>query len=240
MAQKSSANSLQKSMVADSWPRPTIEVGDGRGQESAAVDSVSQLPHSLPDGVVPLSPQPESPTTPGCAPHEGIAGSSKVVDVNNPYHMHELHFLGVRGNPVVVILSLIVTWVVVLVAILQSDLFFSNAADAKRWITSTFTWFFIGAQNTWVFFIVYIWLNSPYYYLKLGPSDSKPDYDTVTWFIMMFGTAGTGTGLVYYGVGEAIFHLGYNRYSSRGYLTYDQISQEAMNLTYYHWGIHAW
>lgn len=59
-------------------------------------------------------------------------------------------------------------------------------------------------------------------------------------FMMMFGMAGTGTGLIYYGVGEPIYHLGYNRYLARGYLSYDQISQEAINLSYYHWGIHAW
>jgi len=28
---------------------------------------------------------------------------------------------------------------------------------------------------------------------------------------MMFGTAGTGTGLIFYGIGEPIYHLGYNR-----------------------------
>jgi len=206
--------------------------------------------------VVPATPQPQaatptSPGTPGLQPaaaREGLTGSSKSTNVQNPYHMHEVSFMGVCGNPIVVMLSLVVTWVVVLVAILQSDLFFNNAADAKRWITSTFTWFFIGvcvcvcvcvsvsvsvsvcerecvcvcvcvvsvrarapagtcvllracsastkhgadhemttparwvgAQNIWVFFIVYIWLNPPYYYLKLGPVNSTPDYDTVTW-----------------------------------------------------------
>ena len=65
--------------------------------------------------------------------HEGITGDvSGVKNVQNPYHMHEVHFVGIRGNPVVVALSLIITWSVVLAAVLEPTSFFDNAADAKR------------------------------------------------------------------------------------------------------------
>ena len=58
--------------------------------------------------------------------------------------------------------------------------------------------------------------------------------------LMIRVCTGAGTGLIFYGVGEPIYHLSYNRFLSRGYMTYDQISQEAINLAYFHWGIHAW
>jgi choline-glycine betaine transporter len=58
--------------------------------------------------------------------------------------------------------------------------------------------------------------------------------------MMMFMSAGAGTGLIYYGVGEPIYHLSYNRYVSTGNMNYNELSQQAMNLTYYHWGVHAW
>ncbi len=45
------------------------------------------------------------------------------------------------------------------------------------------------------------------------------------------------TGLIYYGVGEPIYHLSYNRFVAKGTMTYNEISQEAMNLCYYHWGV---
>ena len=65
---------------------------------------------------------------------EGITGDqSGVEDLQNQYHMHEVHFAGIRGNPVVVALSLAVTWSVVLAAVLEPNSFFDNAADAKRW-----------------------------------------------------------------------------------------------------------
>lgn len=98
----------------------------------------------------------------------------------------------------------------------------------------------MGGQNVWMFFIAYIYLTPAYRSLKFGKDDDIPEYNTVTWFVMMFGTAGSGTGLIFYGVGEPIYHLGYNRYLSRGYMSYDEVSQEAINLAFYHWGIHAW
>jgi choline-glycine betaine transporter len=30
----------------------------------------------------------------------------------------------------------------------------TQAAESKRWLTSRFTWFYIAAQNVWVFFII--------------------------------------------------------------------------------------
>ena len=65
--------------------------------------------------------------------HEGIAdGRSGVEHLQNPYHMHEVHFGNIRGNPVVVALSLAVTWSVVLAAVVRPNSLFDNAADAKR------------------------------------------------------------------------------------------------------------
>ena len=65
-------------------------------------------------------------------------------------------------------------------------------------------------------------------------------FSQISWFMMMFMSAGAGTGLIYYGVGEPIYHLSYNRYVSTGNMNYNELSQQAMNLTYYHWGVHAW
>eukprot|EP00802_Teleaulax_amphioxeia_P003302 Tamp_03305.p1 GENE.Tamp_03305~~Tamp_03305.p1 ORF type:complete len:794 (+),score=136.84 Tamp_03305:747-3128(+) len=148
--------------------------------------------------------------------------------------------MGFRVNPVVFLVSMISVWAVVITAVAQPDKFFDSATESKRWITAKFTWLFIGAQNTWVLFIAYLFMNPSYRSMKLGPDDSEPDYNAVTWFVMMFGAAGGGTGLIYYGVGEPIFHLGFNRYVGKGYLTYDELSQEAINLTFFHWGIHTW
>ena len=50
----------------------------------------------------------------------------------------------------------------------------------------------------------------------------------------------SGTGLVFYGVGEPIYHLALNRIKAKGYLSYNELQQETINFAYFHWGIHAW
>lgn len=86
--------------------------------------------------------------------------------------------------------------------------------------------------------------------------DDVPEFPTASWFMMMF-SAGIGIGLFFFGVAEPIFHyepcalkgvfagegsaclgdVGGNRYSR---LPDDERAQWAMNLTFFHWGVHAW
>eukprot|EP00960_Hanusia_phi_P045561 757325-Hanusia_phi.AAC.2 len=138
-------------------------------------------------------------------------------------HMHEVQLFGLRGNPIVVAGS--VCWKKIISSTTQPR--------PKAYIWLRYMQHVALLCNSWTAF------SPSYAAIKIGGDDSVPEYNTVTWFMMMFGTAGSGTGLVYYGVGEPIFHLSYNRYVARGYLSFDQISQIAINLAYYHWGIHV-
>lgn len=72
--------------------------------------------------------------------------------------------------------------------------------------------------------------------IKLGPDDSVPEYGFLPWFAMLF-SAGMGIGLMFFSVSEPITH----------YLTppdaapeTQAAAQQAMVLTFFHWGIHAW
>lgn len=118
--------------------------------------------------------------------------ASVNVDVieDNAYAMHELRFLGVSTNPVVAVTSLAMAMVLVVLAVSDSEWFFASSADSKRWATAHFTWLFIGAQNVWIVFIGYLWLSPSYYYLKLGRDDDTPEFNSITWFMMMFSSAG--------------------------------------------------
>ncbi|MEP9403688.1 BCCT family transporter [Sphingomonas sp. VNH70] len=72
--------------------------------------------------------------------------------------------------------------------------------------------------------------------LKLGPDDCVPDFRFASWVAMLFA-AGKGIGLMYYGVAEPIMH---------DVLPPDAVArsvaaqQDAMSITFFHWGIHAW
>jgi len=113
-------------------------------------------------------------------------------------------------------------------------------AYAKVWITRKWTWLYIGTQDAWALFIVVLYF-SKYSNMKLGGDDEKPEFSDGSYFTMLFA-AGVGIGLFYFGVAEPIFHMepGVNGNRYWGRYNDNQRAQDAMNLTFFHWGIHGW
>lgn len=77
---------------------------------------------------------------------------------------------------------------------------------------------------------------SRYGAIRLGPDHSKPDYSNVSWFAMLF-SAGMGIGLMFFGVAEPVMHF---LSPPVGEGSTVQAAREAMKLTFFHWGLHAW
>ncbi|NLR92806.1 BCCT family transporter [Flammeovirga agarivorans] len=65
---------------------------------------------------------------------------------------------------------------------------------------------------------------------KLG--DQPPEFSTFSWVAMLFA-AGMGSGLIFWGVAEPIYHL-------QSPLNTDHSPMMALSITNFHWGIHAW
>jgi choline/glycine/proline betaine transport protein len=117
----------------------------------------------------------------------------------------------------------------------QSAAFFQTLLDG---IGNTFGWLYILAANFFVIVMVLI-ASSSYGKIRIGGPDALPEFSTFSWYAMLI-SAGMGIGLMFWSVGEPIFH----------YLTpspmFDvppetaQAAQVALGLTYYHWGIHPW
>ena len=77
---------------------------------------------------------------------------------------------------------------------------------------------------------------SKYSSIKLGKPDEKPEFNDVTWFMMLFA-CGIGVGLFFYGVAEPIFYYtGQNRYSADPTMPDNTLAQISINLVLYHWG----
>lgn len=72
--------------------------------------------------------------------------------------------------------------------------------------------------------------------IKLGPDHSTPAYSNISWFAMLF-SAGMGIGLMFYGVAEPVMHF---MQPPQGEGQTVAAAGEAMRLTFFHWGIHAW
>ena len=84
--------------------------------------------------------------------------------------------------------------------------------------------------------IVCIWLAlSRYGSIRLGHDDDLPEFSTISWLTMLFA-AGMGVGLLFWGTAEPLTH--FDLFSDYG--TPGQSAGQALFVTNFHWGLHAW
>jgi len=107
--------------------------------------------------------------------------------------------------------------------------------NMKTFITDQTGWLFIMVVNVFIIFCIYVGF-SKYGNIKLGGRDAETEFSTGAWFAMLF-SAGMGIGLLFWGVAEPVSHYA-NSPVSENYSV--QAAQNAMNLTFLHWGFHAW
>ncbi len=102
-------------------------------------------------------------------------------------------------------------------------------------VADTFGWFYIASVAGFLVFCLAI-AFSPFGRIRLGPDESRPDYTYVSWFAMLF-SAGMGIGLIFFGVAEPITHY-ISPPTGDGQTI--EAARNAMMITFFHWGIHAW
>ncbi|KAL5264104.1 hypothetical protein ACHWQZ_G005250 [Mnemiopsis leidyi] len=142
-------------------------------------------------------------------------------------------------NPIVTISSVLIIVAFILWCVLAQEHASDSFSSAKTWITQTFTWLYVGSQDVWALVIIAIYF-SKYGKLKLGQDDEEPEFNDGTWFAMLFA-CGVGVGLFFFGVAEPLWHyVGPNRYTRDKYMPDNEVAQWAMNVTFFHWGIHGW
>ncbi|OVZ55375.1 choline transporter [Pigmentiphaga sp. NML080357] len=105
----------------------------------------------------------------------------------------------------------------------------------QKWILTNTSWFYILSVAIILLSVVFVAV-SRYGNIKLGPDHSEPDYRNFTWFAMLF-SAGMGIGLMFFGVAEPVMHLIAPPVGEAGTVA---AAREAMKITFFHWGLHAW
>ncbi len=136
--------------------------------------------------------------------------------------------------------SVFFTSAVVIVCLLISTLVVPDIANGlfsslQAGITENGSWFYVMTVAVILGFVVYLSV-SRFGDIKLGPDHSTPDYSLATWISMLFA-AGMGIGLMFFGVAEPIMHYVSPPTAEEGSL---QAVKEAMKITFFHWGFHAW
>ncbi len=105
----------------------------------------------------------------------------------------------------------------------------------QNFIVTSFGWVYIVSVAFFLFFVIWLYFSS-FGNIKLGKEDDLPEYRDRTWFAMLF-SAGMGIGLLFYSVAEPILHIVEPRNPGMDSIS---IAKEAINLTFFHWGVHAW
>lgn len=117
---------------------------------------------------------------------------------------------------------------------------FSETAAAlfsflQAFIAERFRWLFIILFNMALVFCIYL-TASRYGDIRLGKQTERPQYSLFSWIAMLF-SAGIGIGLVYWGTAEPLYHF---MAPPLGEAETLESAKQAMNLSFLHWGLHAW
>ncbi len=131
--------------------------------------------------------------------------------------------------------ALLVTGLIAFWGILDTDGLAATAAQLVHIQFKSRAWFIM--LTVTFMLIVSLWLAfSRYGKIKLGKDNDEPEFSTVSWLAMLF-SAGMGVGLLYWGTAEPLTH--YLVLTDGGADARDAANQ-ALFLTNFHWGLHAW
>ena len=97
------------------------------------------------------------------------------------------------------------------------------------------SWFYVMTVALILICVVFLGL-SRFGDIKLGPDHAEPAFSFGSWFAMLF-SAGMGIGLMFFGVAEPVVHFLSPPTGEPGSV---EAAKEAMKLTFFHWGLHAW
>lgn len=120
-------------------------------------------------------------------------------------------------------------------AVIAPELADRTFKSLQALIVENASWYYILTVGIILITTVYLGL-SRYGNIKLGLDHSQPEYSDVSWFAMLF-SAGMGIGLMFFGVAEPVMHFLSPPLGEGGNV---QAARQAMRLTFFHWGLHAW
>lgn len=106
--------------------------------------------------------------------------------------------------------------------------------SVKNVITSKGDWLFILSSNFFIgicIFFAFSRLGN----VKIGGIDAEPEFSNFAWYSMLI-SAGMGIGLMFWSVGEPLYHF---TYTPPIFESSDAV-YSALATTFFHWGIHPW
>lgn len=145
---------------------------------------------------------------------------------------------GLDLHPVVAPISAIIVLAFVVPTIIFPEQAQTVFEEVQNAIASYGGWFYVLVANIFLG-VILIFAFSKFGRIRLGGQDAQPEFSTFAWFAMLL-SAGMGIGLMFWSVGEPMFHFSSPPaiFGSEGGTP--EAAETAMTLTFYHWGLHPW
>ena len=135
----------------------------------------------------------------------------------------------------VMIVSLVLCAAIAIWGVVDPDSMTGSAQWLVNYSLTALDWYFL-ALCTAFLVIMAAMAFSKYGEIKLGDDDDEPEFSTGSWVAMLFA-AGMGSGLLFWGVAEPIYHFAT---PPVGEAETAMAARNAMVITNFHWGLHAW
>lgn len=143
-------------------------------------------------------------------------------------------------NPIITITSKVVIAALVIMAIVFPDKAAELLGSINSALLATFNSYYIFSVSLFLIFCIGMAV-SPIGKVRLGGENDRPEFSNFSWFAMMFG-AGMGIGLMFYSIGEPMYHFAGNPEVIAGAVVANSPDtvESAMRFSFLHWGLHAW
>ncbi|MDN5852828.1 MAG: BCCT family transporter [Actinomycetia bacterium] len=128
--------------------------------------------------------------------------------------------------------------IICIIGAVWSDKTADWSGEALGWVTDSLGWLIILSASGFVIFSLVLAFGR-YGRIPLSRNGEEPEFKTISWIAMMF-SAGMGIGLMFYGVFEPVTHMSSPPPFVDAEPNSAEAAQEAMAITFFHWGLHPW
>ncbi len=154
----------------------------------------------------------------------------------NKKQLHERNFTkyGLDLNISVSLMAAITLIAFSIYAIVNIETAATQMNELKANVLGIFDSLFMYSTNFFILVLLILAINNKSGKIKIGGSESVPEFKNFAWYSMLM-SAGMGIGLVFWSVGEPIFHQ-----ESTPIFNVGSPVIQSLATTFFHWTIHPW
>ncbi len=151
-------------------------------------------------------------------------------------------------HPSMAVASMCMVLAFLLFTVLDVEMASGIYQTVRRQIESFLSWYYILAVCGILFVCIYL-AGSRFGSIRLGNDDARPEFSTFSWLAMLF-SAGVGIGILFFSISEPMSYFDNSAASGHpnnphadhagAYDLDERRAAHALQVTYYHWGLHAW